>query len=71
MEKLTLGQKHLLILIGRDAAADGWASVSELLCNVIKNISPEELVTFVKLNIGGRVRLTEEGKSVLNAMKWL
>ena len=69
--KLDYGQKHVLTLINRDKDLEGWAKVSEqLYATLVKNI-PAKLVTFEKLEKGGRARLTDEGQDVVNAMKWL
>lgn len=69
--KLEPQHKHILRLIERDRDADGWASVSEQLFNVLSENMPTELAIFEKLTIGGRARLTDEGQNVINAMAWL
>jgi hypothetical protein len=71
MAKLDIQHKHILKLIDRDSGIDGWTEVSEKLYNILSSNMPTELATFEKLETGGRSRLTEEGASVLNAMKWL
>jgi hypothetical protein len=72
MAKLEAQHIHVLELIKRDADPyDGWAMVSEQLYSVISGNIPRELATFEKREIGGRARLTEEGKHVLDALKWL
>ncbi len=63
--------KHILTLIGRDADDEGWCVVSEQLYPVLSENMPTDLVIFEKLDAGARARLTEEGKNVLSAMKWL
>ena len=70
-KKLDDGQKHILRLIERDKREDGTALVSEQLYNVLSVNMPKELVTFEKLNNGGIVKLTDEGKAVIIGMKWL
>lgn len=71
MEKLEIQHKHIMKLIDRDKDAEGWTKVSEQLYPVLSENMPSELATFEKLDEGGRARLTEEGQSVINAMKWL
>ncbi len=71
MPKLDAGQKHVLKLIARDKKEDGWATVSEALFKMLSETTPAELVTFEKLEIGGRARLTEMGEEVVEAMAWL
>ena len=69
--KLELEHKHILKLIARDRVDGEWADVSETLCKYIKANMPVELVTFEKLDVGGRIKLTEEGQQVVNALAWL
>lgn len=69
--KLDTQHKHILSLINRDAEDDGWASVSDKLLPILSTVMPKELVTFETLDVGGRARLTEDGKSVVLAMEWL
>lgn len=69
--KLDSGQKRLLRLINNDADENGWAKVSEPLCSIIEETAVPSLMTFEKLDIGGRIKLTEEGKAVLKAMDYL
>jgi hypothetical protein len=72
MSKLEAQHIHILELIKRDANPnDGWTRVSEQLYPVISGNIPRELATFEKWEIGGRARLTEEGKHVLDALKWI
>ena len=71
MEKLDIQHKHIMRLIARDADSDGWATVSAQLFPVLSKNIPKELAVFEETETGGRARLTEEGQSVLNAMKWL
>lgn len=72
MAKLKDSERDMLKLIRRSIEAadpcNGWASVSEMLCGSVIKFGPAELVEFQKLEIGGRVRLTEKGKTV---MEWL
>jgi len=69
--KLESQHKHILKLIKRDADKDGWATVSEALFSTLSEVMPKELCVFEKLDNGGRAKLTDEGKSIINAMKWL
>ena len=71
MMKLDMQHKHILKLIDRDSDDEGWTSVSEPLFPVISKNIPAELVIFEKLEVGGRARLTTEGKSVIFAMQWI
>jgi len=71
MGKLDAGQKHMLKIIHRDADDDGWTEVSEQLFPVLLKTMPKELVTFEKLQDGGRAKLTDEGNNVVSAMAWL
>ena len=72
MSKLESQHIHVLKLIARDADHyDGWAEVSEQLYPVLSGNIPRELATFEKWDTGGRARLTEEGKHVLDALKWI
>lgn len=70
--KLNSGEKHLLHLVARDADAQGWAPVSAAVFPLLKKM-PEALVALEQVGDQrcGRVRLTEEGRNVLNAMAWL
>jgi len=70
-KRLDYRQQHILTLIDRGADAEGWAEVSEILFSVLSTNIPPELVTFEKLDDGGRARFTEEGRAVFNAMAWL
>lgn len=67
--KLKVQHLHILNLIDRDKDADGWATVSESLCQHVSENIPSELVLFEKLDVGGRARLTEEGETVLDVKK--
>jgi len=69
--KLDVQHRHVLILIDRDKKEDGWTFVSEQLYKVLSENMPPRLSVFEKLEDGGRARLTEEGKTVLNVMVWL
>lgn len=69
--KLEHEHKHILKLIARDIGDDGWTKVSEVLYRPISKGIPTELAEFEKLDDGGRVRLTVQGQSVLDAMEWL
>jgi hypothetical protein len=69
--KLKHEHKHILSLIARDAATDGWATVSSQLYPVISTSMPNELVEFEVVGDAGRVRLTKEGTNIIEAMAWL
>jgi DNA-binding PadR family transcriptional regulator len=68
---LTHGQAHIINLLARDRDEHGWAKVSEQLYPVLSSSTPSELVTFEKLEVGGRARLTENGEKILYALDWL
>lgn len=71
--KLDSKQKHLLRLTVKGKGADGWSSVSAQLFPVVKEIMPETLVELelVGNDGGGRIRLTDTGINIFNAMEWL
>jgi hypothetical protein len=71
MGKLTNQHKRILKLIEKDKDEEGWVLVSDSLYPHLSKNMPPELVEF--RFIGGRYRakLTEEGVSIVNAMKWL
>lgn len=69
--KLNAGHKHLLKLIDRDQDKNGWTKVSEALMPHMVNNMPQEFIEIMKAKVGGYVRLTEKGKQILEAMKWL
>ena len=70
--KLSDGQKHLLKLAYKEAGSDGWAAVSKAVFPLIEKM-PTELVDLEKVGDDGRgrVRLTEEGESVITALAWM
>ena len=70
--KLEGGQKHLLRLVVQGGGADGWTSVSAPVFPLMEKM-PQALVELERVgNEGrGRVRLTQEGEEVFNAMAWL
>ena len=73
-KKLNAGQKHMLRLVVKGRDESGWAPVSRRVMPLIQSeiAVPHELVEFEVFNDGsGRVRLTDEGQSVLDAMAWL
>jgi len=43
---------HVLKLIARDRDANGWATVSEVMCPIISQSVPSELTEFQKLEVG-------------------
>ena len=70
--KLDGGQKNLLRLVVRGADAEGWAPVSKPVFPLMERI-PATLVELERVGEEGRgrVRLTQEGKKVVDAMAWL
>lgn len=70
--KLDDGQKHMLKLVARHTV-DGWTPVSAAVFPALVKRMPTELIELEKVgdNGRGRVRLTEHGQSVLDAMAWL
>lgn len=72
MDKLNAGQKHMLKLIDRDKDVEGWAKVSGMMMPLLETTMPKELIELTKNDDGtGRVRLTEQGCSVVGAMAFL
>ena len=69
--KLDIQHKHILNITERDKDDEGWTKVSEKLFPVLSKNMPIELIIFEKTSDGYRARLTDKGKSVVNAMKWL
>lgn len=67
--KLDGGQKHLLRLVVQGADAEGWAPVSKPVFPLMERV-PEALVELERVGEEGRVRLTQEGKKVVDAMAW-
>jgi len=70
-EKLDAAQKHILKLIAKDEGSDGWTPISEMLFPHISKNTPGELAVFEKLNEGGRCKLTDQGREIVNAMAWI
>lgn len=70
--KLDGGQKHLLRLVVQDADAEGWAKVSKQVFPLMEKV-PSALIDLEHVGEegAGRVRLTDEGQKVLDAMAWL
>ena len=70
--KLDGGQKNLLRLVVRGADAEGWAPVSKPVFPLLERI-PAALVELERVGEEGRgrVRLTQEGEKVVDAMAWL
>jgi hypothetical protein len=66
MATLSPNQKSLLRLVVKGAGPDGWGPVSEMLCKVVSETIPSDLVEFEKLVDGGRIRLTERGKVIVD-----
>ena len=71
--KLDYGEKHILSMIARDREQDGWARVSSVLYPHLCKTLPTELVMLEPVGNAGRVKLTQEGETVVSAMKceWL
>ena len=64
--KIDPGHRHLMLLMTRDADQDGWAKVSAAVAGLVEQI-PGDLIEFQPLeNGGGKARLTDQGKTVLN-----
>jgi hypothetical protein len=70
--KLDAGQKHMLGLVMKGANQDGWAAVSAPVYPLLQKM-PQELIELEPVGPEGRgrVRLTEVGQSVMDAMAWL
>jgi hypothetical protein len=65
MSELTSGQKHLLKLAHRDAAKDGWTTVSPQVLPLVKEL-PKELIEVEELEDGfARAKVTDKGKLIL------
>lgn len=63
-EKLSDAERHLLRLARRDADADGWTVVSQLIWPFVAAL-PDELLEKRPGKDGGQVRLTEAGAAVI------
>lgn len=70
--KLNDGDKHLLRLIVQGHDEKGWAPVSKLVFPLVKAL-PGELVVLETVGDSGagRVCLTANGQSLIDAMAWL
>lgn len=62
--KLDHGELHLLRLIEKGAAGDGWAPVSTVVWPLIAAL-PTDLVELLPSDNGGHARLTHDGEVVL------
>ena len=62
---------HILKLIDRDCDNQGWASVSNALYPHLKKSMPKELIELSGDEGSYKAKLTEEGQSVVDALKWL
>jgi hypothetical protein len=69
-KKLNDGEKHFLRLIRKDRDPEGWAVVSKMLYPLMDKM-PRELVELRPTENGGRVRLTDDGEALLDAIEWL
>lgn len=69
---LDASQRHMLWLIVKGRDESGWASVSKQLFPLLPNL-PAELAEREGPDQDGRgrVRLTDEGQRVFDAMGWL
>lgn len=65
MSKLKDHEKHILRLVQKGADAEGWSPVSAMLMPLVSAM-PADLVTTEALEVGGRIKLTEAGQTVLN-----
>lgn len=61
------GALHLMGMVAREAADDGWAAVSSLVWPALELIPQQLLERDGNGDNGGRCRLTEEGRI---ALKW-
>jgi len=68
---LEVAHKHILRLLARDAGPDGWVPVGAKLYPVLSKIMPPELAEFENAKEGYRARLTEKGRTILEAIEWL
>jgi hypothetical protein len=71
MKKLGSQHKHILKRIDEGKNDEGWTRVSDALYPHILLNMPKELVEFSGNEGSYQARLTEEGVSIINAMKWL
>ena len=69
--KLTHGELHLLTLVRQDSKPDGWTPVSKIVMTVMAKLPPELVIVKSHEDGRGRAKLTDEGKSVLDARYWL
>jgi hypothetical protein len=62
----------MLRLIKMEINDSGWAPVSAPVFRLLDGL-PKELIEYesVEINGRGRVRLTDAGQNVVNAMEWL
>jgi hypothetical protein len=68
---LDAGQRHLLSLIAKDAKTDGWAITSEVVYRYIATNMPKDLVECREEEDRTLVRLTDKGRSIVDAMSYL
>lgn len=61
---LNAGQRHLLRLVEKDADADGWTPVSEIVWPLVHAL-PDDLVEKVKLGTGGKCRLRDQARAII------
>ena len=71
-KKLDSGERRLLTLVRKECDASGWAQVSDVVMQVVSPL-PKELAEseYAASEMGGRVRLTPLGNSIVDAMVWL
>ena len=66
--KLSGGDRHFIKLIARDADVQGWSKVSAQVMPLVRKM-PSGFVEIDEEN--SKVRLTEAGKNIHDAMEWL
>ena len=63
--QLSHGEKHLLRLIQKGTDADGWAKVSKHVWPLVEKL-PTQLCELRATEDGGFIKLTHDGKTVLD-----
>lgn len=79
VKKLDSGQLNIMRLTARDVNAEGWTRVSKMLFPHIKLSIPAELMEMREEEFaddegrlfGGYARLTDKGRSILDAAAYL
>jgi len=62
---ITAGELHLMHLVQKDAKPDGWTSVSKTVWPAVLHVSDRLMEKEPNEKGGGRVRLTHDGRIVL------